>query len=1087
MNPSDPLPATVGPYPVVRLVASGGMATVYEVTDPESGRPLALKLLQARGAGAPRFGREYRALIRLDHPNVVRVYRYGMTESGLPYLVMELLHGVAAQVRVKAVGRPGDPIRTAEAIRISYHVADALRALHQRGIIHRDLKSSNVIALPDGTVKLLDFGTARIENLRDNLTEPGEFVGTFHYASPEQLTGGVVDARTDLYALGVLFYRMLTGRRPFEGEDPVTLARQHLEQQAVAVEKLARGVPAAIAELVTRLLAKSPSGRPADAGEVLDFLRPFVVGPPPQGEDPLPDLRFMGRHGHLAAIRRLLEESEAGAGLIFCGPEGAGRGRLVGFAVDEATRRGSRSMRLIASGTAQPFTPVLMQLASGLLADGDAEGAALARQALRPEGVDPVALAGALAARAVLDERPLLFAIDGMEDALDGDVRLLAATMAAVAACGGNVVLVAAWGEEALPATWPLLRLMDVPPLTGLQIAVVASRWLGVSMVPPELVRRLASASGGMPAPLEDLVRLLPRDQRGRPGRLPLPESVREGLIMRVESLPTLQRRVLEALALAEGDLDLDVVAFAVDAVPATVRTALVALARERLVDPVSSGWVFRQGMTAEFVRERTRATRRSLLCRRIAEALPDPPPSPRLPIVLMEADRPEAAARSAVAWARPLVEAGLYAEALAGLEKVVHGRFHAPEDFSLWRLYAQCLAVLRSASMQTDQALAQARGMATTPVEVGEVAMVSAEVARARGDTNAEREGFVGAIETFRRAGPAVYATLGADVLARFSKLLVCVGEFDAAWRIAREGVEARGEGGDAAALSRSRTALAVVELHRGEISSAERLFLGSVEGGGSDWRAISGLATTMRLQGRLSEARGILEAALMRARTAAPAPLLASVLVTAAHLDIDLFRPGLARDRLHQAMDALQDEPPPVLDAPMALLRARLLDLSGDAQGGLRTVEAARARAEGRGWRLHAAELTAMRGVFLGRLGREGEAMVTTATAVRALVRMGAFSALSEVLVAAVDRGEALDPLLRDEVEQWAERQPVRIARLALLTDTVRHGQIEGGVDPEVVRNRAQNLLRQLTHLQVAEDRASFLLHPRRQNLRG
>lgn len=1100
LTPPELIPATIGPYPVVRVVAHGGMAVVYEVTDPESGRPLAVKVLQSRGAGAPRFGREYRALTRIDHPNVVRVYRYGINEQGLPYLVMELLTGQAAQVRVKAVGRPGDPVRTAEAIRIAFHVAEALQCLHMRGIIHRDLKSSNIIALPDGTVKLLDFGTARMENLRDVLTEPGEFVGTFHYASPEQLTGGKVDARTDLYALGVLLYRMLTGRRPFEGDDAVTLARQHLEHQPVSVDQLARGVPAAICELVSRLLAKSPASRPANASQVVEFLRPFVVGPPRQTDDPLPPLRFVGRYGHLAAVRRLFDEALPGAGLVFCGPEGAGRGRLVGFAVDEATRRGSRSLRLIASGTAQPFAPVCTQLAAGLLLDGDPVGAAWGRAALNPGGLHAVSFAEALAARARLDRHLLLLAVEGMEDALPADVRTLAATMVALAEIGGNVILVGAWGEEALPATWLGLHLMDVPPLTGLEVGVVASHWLGVSAVPPELVRRLTAASGGMPSPLERIVRLLPRDGRERPVP-PVVSRAHDALIMRIESLLAPQRRVLETLALAEGDLDLDVIAAAVDLPLPVVRELLAELTRERIIEPARlplrpspapletppSSWVFRQGITAEFLREHTRPTRRALLCRRIAGALPDPPPSQQLPLVLLDADRPEAAARSVVAWARPLVELGMYAEALQGLEKVVHGRANAPADFSLWRLYAECLAVLRSASMQTDQALAQARSLAEGPVQEGELALVAAGVARARGDTPAERASLVRAIETFRRAGGAVYASFGADALARFSELLACIGEFDVAWRLAREGMDARAPAADPAGVGRSRTALALVELCRGEIVSAERLFLETVQTDGSDWRAISGLGTALRLQGRLSEARRVLEEALARARIHAPAPLLAALLVTAAQLDIDLFRAGLARDRILQAMDALQGDVPALLDAPIALLRARLLDLSGDALGGLQTVEFAVGRAEARGWRLHAAELTAQRGALLGRLGREGEALVTTAAAVRCLVRMGAITALSEVFVGAVDRGGAVDPLLRGEIDQWVERQPVRIARLALLTDETRHAQIEGGLDPEISRNRAHTLLRQLTQMQVVEDRASFLLHPRRQNLRG
>src|SRR4051812_13126749 len=116
---SEAPPTHVGPFRVVRPLAQGGMSMVYEVADPDTGRALAAKVLTERGQGIPRFGREYRALTRLDHPNVLRVYRYGMTEDGQPYLVMELLHGVPAQVRVKSLGRPGEPVRTGEAARIA--------------------------------------------------------------------------------------------------------------------------------------------------------------------------------------------------------------------------------------------------------------------------------------------------------------------------------------------------------------------------------------------------------------------------------------------------------------------------------------------------------------------------------------------------------------------------------------------------------------------------------------------------------------------------------------------------------------------------------------------------------------------------------------------------------------------------------------------------------------------------------------------------------------------------------------------------------------------------------------------------------
>lgn len=1059
---------------------------MYEVKDPESGRPLAAKVLLAKGAGAPRFGREYRALARIDHPNVVRVYHYGINEQGLPYLVMELLKGQSAQACVKQLGRPGDPIRTAEAIRIAACVAEALECLHSRGIVHRDLKSSNVVVLGDGGVKLLDFGTVRMDDQRDALTEPGEFVGTFHYASPEQLTGAALDGRSDLYALGVLLYRMLTGRRPFDGDDPVALARQHLEHEPVSIDTLARGVPPAVVELVARLLAKSPASRPARAAEVVEFLAPFLVGPARTAPDPAGTLRFVGRSAQVSAVQRLFDEARPGSGLVFCGPEGAGRGRLVGFAVAEATRRGCRALRLMASGTAHPFAPLCTQLGAGLLLDGDPEGASRARAALTPGGIHTPSFAAALAARARLDTRPVLLAVEGLEDAAPSDVFTLAATMVSLGEAGGAVLMVGAWGEEAMPATWLGLHLVDVPPLTGLEVGVVASHWLGVSAVPPELVRRLSAASGGMPAPLEGLVRELPRDA---PRRLTLPpRKVRtnDALEMQVESLPLLERRVLEALSLAEGDLDPDALASALEVPVGAVRDALIELSRGRIIQPLGRGWGFRQGITADFVRDRIRPTRRAVLCRLIARSFTGPPTTAGVCQLLLEAGRPDAAAEAAVAWARPLVDAGMYAEALAGLEAILQGRGEPPVHFELWLLYATCLSVLRGESMQTDSALSQAGALATSPADHGRVSLAGADVARARGDTSSERAALVRAIDTLRQAEGAVYADVGVDALLRFSELLVHAGELDVAWRVAREGVDARAAAGDAG-LGRAWTALAAVELVRGELVGAERLLRDVLARDGGEWRAIIALSTTMRLQGRLSEARRLLDEALARARVAAPAEVLASMLLAAAEVDIDLFRPGLARERLLQATDALGGRVTVALDATVARLRGRLLGLAGDAAAGLRTVEPALERADARGWRLPAAELTAERAALLNALGRDGEAMVTLGAATRALCRMGAVLPLADLFVAAVDRGERVDTQLRGELEPWSERQPARIARLALLTDDTRSVQIEGGLDPEIARNKAHTLLRQLTQMQLPDDRASFLLHPRRQNLRG
>src|SRR5687767_13402301 len=162
------------------------MAEVYEVVDQRSGEHLALKVLIQTGGAQARFNREYEAMIRLNHPNIVRVYAYGLLGKN-PWLSMELVEGTPIQAYAKKWGKPGTAGRLEEVARATHDLALALDHIHHRGLVHRDLKSANVLVLPDGRVKLIDFGTARVSDPVEDITREGEFIGTFAYASPEQL------------------------------------------------------------------------------------------------------------------------------------------------------------------------------------------------------------------------------------------------------------------------------------------------------------------------------------------------------------------------------------------------------------------------------------------------------------------------------------------------------------------------------------------------------------------------------------------------------------------------------------------------------------------------------------------------------------------------------------------------------------------------------------------------------------------------------------------------------------------------------------------------------------------------------------
>ncbi len=1087
MTGVDAAPTHVGPYRVIRLLAQGGMSVVYEVADPDTGRPLAAKVLTERGQGVPRFGREYRALTRLDHPNIVRVYRYGMTEDGQPYLVMELLHGVPAQVRVKSLGRPGEPARSAEAARIVLKVAQALEYMHARGIVHRDLKSSNVIVLGDGQVKVLDFGTARLLNTPEVLTDPGEFVGTFHYASPEQLTGRDVGPRSDLYALGVLLYRMLTGRRPFESDHPPTLARMHLEVVPTPPRRVVAAIPEGLSALTMRLLAKRPGDRPENAGRVVEALRDHASTPPGFVAAVAPSLKTIGRAPQLRAIHERLDAPEPGTMMLFTGPEGTGRSRLVSLAVEEAQVRGFRTFEIPFGAHPKPLVGLAELVVATFAPLDDHRAVSEARElAAGTRPADPGLLARMLAARADADPAPIVLAGKGMETAARPDVECLLAAMERLYDEGAPVMAFATWVDRPVPRTWAGAQTVAVPPLTATEVAVLVSQWLGVASVSPDLVRRLLTASGGMPQPLEQLVRSLPQDRGQRAAPFSVPATVRDSLLVRIESLSRLHRRVAEAVALAEGDLEVAQLAHAIDETEVDTAAALEALVADQLLVEQDGRWSFRVGVAGALVRERLRPTRRHVLCRRIAETVAGAPGSPRLAGVLLDAGLVDVAAASVVAWAGPLVRAGLHAEALPLLERVAAARGNASADSPLWGLYAECLAEVRPEGAAADHAIGRARALAAHVGELGDADLAAARLARGRGDTSAEREMLLRAVERLGRVGDRTRAGVAAERLAELELLTGDLAE-------GRRHATASAQGLRGADAARASVMLAQVCLWEGDLRAAESTLLEVLAVPDLDevstWRAVATLSGVLRPQGRFSEARGRLEALLPSARIQAPAPVFAAMLLAASELDVDLFRIGQARDRLAQAQDAVGTGGPPALEAAAAVLGARIAALANDPAGGLRILERALERVASRHLTLLAGRLQGARGLQLLRLGRAGPAADDLAAARDALRTAGAFPALAEI---AVGRAEIADGRedpeeLFADVAAWIEMQPVRVVRLEYLLAAMRWAErSEDRERADALRREAESIYVQIRRMLAPEDETSLGVHPWRQILR-
>ncbi|MEK6321467.1 MAG: serine/threonine-protein kinase [Acidobacteriota bacterium] len=219
----------IGPYKVISLIGRGGMGEVYLAQDSRLGRKVALKLLPARftalGERVRRFEQEARSASSLNHPNIITVHDIGKIE-GKRYLVTEYVEGETLRQRMESA--PQQRIKLSEALEVATQVAAALAAAHEAGIVHRDIKPENIMLRTDGYVKVLDFGLAKlaepkaIDTAAPTLpkveTEPGLMMGTVSYMSPEQARALMVDARTDIWSLGVMIYEMASGRQPFEGE-----------------------------------------------------------------------------------------------------------------------------------------------------------------------------------------------------------------------------------------------------------------------------------------------------------------------------------------------------------------------------------------------------------------------------------------------------------------------------------------------------------------------------------------------------------------------------------------------------------------------------------------------------------------------------------------------------------------------------------------------------------------------------------------------------------------------------------------------------------------------------------------------------
>jgi eukaryotic-like serine/threonine-protein kinase len=270
---ADPLTGRLldGRYAVTARIAQGGMATVYLATDTRLDRQVALKVMHAELARDDEFVRRFigeaKSVARLSHQNVVAVFDQG-SDGPFLYLAMEYVPGRTLKEVLRERGR----FAPATALDIMTGVLDGLAAAHASGIVHRDVKPENVLLTADGRLKVADFGLARAQAAAGH-TRAGLLIGTVAYLPPEQVTGEATGPRSDVYSAGVVLFELLTGRQPFNGDTPIAVAYQHVNQDVPAPSSLVPGIPAAVDQLVLAATSRDPALRPADAGEFARAVR----------------------------------------------------------------------------------------------------------------------------------------------------------------------------------------------------------------------------------------------------------------------------------------------------------------------------------------------------------------------------------------------------------------------------------------------------------------------------------------------------------------------------------------------------------------------------------------------------------------------------------------------------------------------------------------------------------------------------------------------------------------------------------------------------------------------------------------------
>lgn len=590
----DPTEGTrIGPYEVMQSVARGGMATVFAARDTRDNASVAIKLLlpivQSDEARS-RFRREFRALSRIQHENVLRVFEWGLW-GDRPWFSMELVSGHDLRREAESLPMLAPELRFARVRQLLLQVCRALMAIHERGLVHRDVTPGNIMVSPDGRVRLMDFGV--VKELGAELTAVGEVIGTVAYMAPEQITSQQVDTRADLYSLGAVLYLLLTGKRPFSAHTLHGFMEKHLHQAPKPPREVDPLVPRDLDEICLRLLEKQPSRRYASASHLLQVLG-GQVDDEVEAEDWPP--RTVGRTLLKAQVRDAVAQlalHAKGGALLLTGPAGQGKTRLLDLGMHMARRRGLAVARGRCRPDDRPFGAFI-----GVYDKLERTGApAVLQQVLggkeQPGVVERYPVISAFKDLLVRNA-PLVVILDDLERADPATVEMLQYLIRNTLELANERVLFLLGHEDpgalavgpgtaqaAEPRGFPPLhahesvRVATLGPLDESEVEELVVSVLDNTPASLALAARLHHESSGSPAFIADMLRglrddglIVPRTAAGSRmmltvdaseitrSKLPMPASLRQALAERLQPLSAQARAIARLLALSRRKIE---------------------------------------------------------------------------------------------------------------------------------------------------------------------------------------------------------------------------------------------------------------------------------------------------------------------------------------------------------------------------------------------------------------------------------------------------------------------------------------------------------------------------------------------------